>query len=436
MPLDVEGTADHIAVRRSNLSLVLRHLRTHGPRSRARIATETGLNKATVSSLVAELSDRGLARDGEVERAGQVGRPGQTVEIDGRVCGLGAEINVDYLAVHVLDLRGEHVTSARKPLDVPQLGPGRTIDEIAALITMAMNDVTTTGRDVAGITIAVPGLVETKQGMVRIAPNLDWLEVPVADELAARLPDVTEPIHVDNDANLSALAEYVMGSHAGTSDLLFLTGETGVGGGVIADGRLVRGAAGFGGEVGHMAIAEPLHLCGCGRRGCWETAVGLAAVLRSVANPGDSVADPSVDLEVRLAEIRRRAELGDGRTVRGLHAVGTSLGLGASILIQVVNPKVLVLGGYFAELGDFVLDALHDELDKRVVVPNRGGCDIALSTLGFTAAGRGGAHVVLEAVLNDPTSVKVGSRLGVVRAAGPDNTGQRVVRPDNGEEGR
>src|SRR6201991_352493 len=104
---DTSAPADQVFLRRHNLAMVLRDLRDHGPRSRARIAADTGLNKATVSSLVAELAVLGLVRDGDVERGGGVGRPGQTVEIDGRVCGLGAEVNVDYVAVLVLDLRGD-----------------------------------------------------------------------------------------------------------------------------------------------------------------------------------------------------------------------------------------------------------------------------------------------------------------------------------------
>jgi predicted NBD/HSP70 family sugar kinase len=130
-----------------------------------------------------------------------------------------------------------------------------------------------------------------------------------------------------------------------------------------------------------------------------------------VADQGDPVTDPSVDLEVRLAEIRRRAELGDGRTLRGLEAIATSLGLGAAILVNALNPRVIVLGGYFAVLGDFLLDAMATELDKRVVAAELGRCRVESSTLGFTAAIRGGAHVAVEAVLADPTSV--------VRAANP-----------------
>jgi hypothetical protein len=130
-----DSPADQAGVRRANLGLVLRHLRDHGPRSRARIAQETGLNKATVSSLVAELAARRLVVDGEVDRAGSVGRPGLTVHLDGRcVCGIGVELNVDYAAVLVLDLRGEVMFEKREGLDAPALGPQRTLDALARLV--------------------------------------------------------------------------------------------------------------------------------------------------------------------------------------------------------------------------------------------------------------------------------------------------------------
>lgn len=423
LPDRLAAPFDHVSLRRHNLAVVLGKLRDGGPRSRARIATDTGLNKATVSSLVAELSELGLVRDGDVERAGGVGRPGQTVEVDGRVCGLGAEVNVDYIAVLVLDLRGDEVSYRRIPVDVPSLGAQRTLDELARAIRSTVADARTAGRYVAGVTVALPGMVETAPGVLRHAPNVGWRDIGVADGLAARLaepaspggpdsPDGAEsfepiriPIRVDNDANLSALAEYVMGSSAGAADLVHLTGETGVGGGVIADGTLLRGNHGFGGEIGHMPIGDPNQPCGCGRFGCWETSVGLSALLREVANPADTITDPSVDLEVRLHEIRRRAQVGDGRTLRGLEAIGTSLGLGAAILVDLLNPRVIALGGYFAVLGEYILPAMEAELDQRAVLPGRGGCRIELSSLGFKAACRGGAHVALEAVLTDPASV-------------------------------
>ncbi len=321
-----QAPADQAAVRRSNLGLVLQHLRDAGSRSRARIAQETGLNKATVSSLVAELADRGLISTGEVDRAGTVGRPGLTVHLDGRgVCGIGVELNVDYAATLVLDLRGDVLFEHRIALDVPELGPsGRSTRSWGWWARRSPPPPRATPSR-SGITLAVPGLVRSADGVVIYAPNIGWHDVPVLEGLRARI-DLDCPIRVENDANLSAIAEWAMGSEARTPDLVYLTGEVGVGGGVIVAGQLLRGAGGLSGEVGHTALGIPTAVCGCGRRGCWETVVGLSALLHAAADPDDPVRDPGRDLETRLAEVAARADAGDQRTLAALHQVGTGAG--------------------------------------------------------------------------------------------------------------
>jgi predicted NBD/HSP70 family sugar kinase len=402
-----QAPADQAAVRRSNLGLVLQHLRDAGSRSRARIAQETGLNKATVSSLVAELADRGLISTGEVDRAGTVGRPGLTVHLDGRgVCGIGVELNVDYAATLVLDLRGDVLFEHRIALDVPELGPEQTLDAVVGLVGEALAAAAARDAVPAGITLAVPGLVRSADGVVIYAPNIGWHDVPVLEGLRARM-DLDCPIRVENDANLSAIGEWAMGSEARTPDLVYLTGEVGVGGGVIVAGQLLRGAGGLSGEVGHTALGNPDRVCGCGRRGCWETVVGLSALLHAAADPGDPVRDPGRDLETRLAEVAARADAGDTRTLAALHQVGTGLGAGAAVLINLFNPEVILLGGYFAVLGRFLVDPMAIELRARVFGPDLAGARVVLSTLGFTAAVRGGAHVALESVFADPTLVAV-----------------------------
>jgi predicted NBD/HSP70 family sugar kinase len=399
--------ADQATVRRSNLGLVLRHLRDAGPRSRARIAQETGLNKATVSSLVAELADRRLLSAGDVDRAGSVGRPGLLVHLDGRgVCGIGVELNVDYVAILVLDLCGEVLFEHREALDVPELGPEQTLDEVARLVRLALEASTARGAVPVGLTVAVPGLVRSADGVATYAPNIGWHDVPVLDGLHARV-DLGCPIRVENDANLSAIAEWAMGAEARTPDLVYLTGEVGVGGGLIVDGRLLRGAGGLSGEVGHTPLGDPALVCGCGRRGCWETVVGLTALLRAAADPDDPVHDHGRDLEARLAELAARADAGDRRTLDALAQVGAQLGNGAAVLINVFNPQVVLLGGYFAVLGRFLMEPMAAELRARVFGPDLAGARIELSTLGFTAAVRGGAHVALESVFDDPTLVPV-----------------------------
>jgi predicted NBD/HSP70 family sugar kinase len=390
---------DQTDLRRANLALVLTALRTRGPHSRAGLARLTGLNKATTSSLVTELGHRGLVRLGD-PAPGQFGRPGALVELDpGRVCAIGLEANVDYAAVAVLDLAGDLLRHHRVACDLVALGPTGALDVLAKLAAREIAEAEARGRWVAGVGVAVPGLIDVADGVVKLAPNLGWRDVPVAAELTERI-GVTPG--VDNDANFSAVAEHAV---SGTSELLYLTGEIGVGGGVISGGSLLRGATGFTGEVGHMPLDPAGQRCGCGRVGCWETSVGLGALLRAVGDADDPVRDAALDLESRLEVIRERAASGDERTLAALRGIGTALGVGASILINVLNPAAVVLGGYFAVLGQWLLDPARDEISARVLAPDSGGCELVLSDLGFTAAVRGGAHAALAEVFADPTVV-------------------------------
>ncbi|MEU8223904.1 ROK family transcriptional regulator [Kribbella sp. NPDC048915] len=400
-------------MRRNNLSVVLRHVRDLGPRSRARIAAETGLNKATVSSLVAELVDRGLLREGSADATRALGRPGQLVELDGTgICGVGAEINVDYLAVAALDLGGEVVFEKRVPKDIAHLDPSTTLDRLAALVSEAVAAVESRNGQLAGVTLAVPGLVQANTGELKLAPNLGWGELSVAQEMRARLNDPTYPLHVDNEANLAALAAYAelrRTEQESPHDLVLLTGAVGVGGGVVTGGHLLRGGGGYSGEVGHMPIAPPGRTCGCGRTGCWETVVGLTALLHKATDSDDPVRDPSLDVEQRLAGITRRALAGDKRTLSALKDVGTWLGIGGAILVNILNPDVLVLGGYFAVLGPWLKEPLEQAIRDHVIAPDGGGCRVVRSELGFAAAVRGGAEISLDQVFVDPTRIGVAS---------------------------
>ncbi|WP_243469722.1 ROK family transcriptional regulator [Klenkia marina] len=381
-------------MRSANLAAVLACLRDGGPRSRARLAADTGLTKATVSSLVAELVERGLVVEGALVRPGSVGRPSTLVELDGRgFCGIGVEVNVDYLAALALDPTGTVRRETRLALDVAALAPAEVLARASALVSEVRAG---QGAAAVGLTVAVPGQVQG--AVVRTAPNLPrW----VGTDVAAGFADQGLPVTVANDADLSALAEVSAGPHAHVADLVYLTGEVGVGGGVVTGGQLLRGSTGVGGEVGHLALTPGDAVCGCGRTGCWETVVGLAALLRAAADPGDPLRDPGRDLEDRLAEVVARARAGDARTLEALAGIGTGLGVGAAVLVALFDPAVVVLGGYFAEVGEFLLDPLRAALAQRVEDADR----VVLSTLGFTAAVRGGAHVALQPVFDNPTSV-------------------------------
>jgi predicted NBD/HSP70 family sugar kinase len=415
---DAGASVGLLEVRRHNLALVMAHLRASGARSRATIAAETGLNKATVSSLVAELVERGLVAEGETER-GAVGRPSQQVDLHGGAFyTVGTEINLGYLAVVALNVRAEVVAERWVPLDAAELDARVAIPRLAQLVLDVVGPLSEAGGELVGVTFAVPGLVERSTGRVLSAPNLGWSQIPVVETMRTLLGDPAYPLLLDNEANLAARAEVEAADRVGVDHLVLLSGVVGVGAGVVTAGQLLRGVRGFAGEVGHMQLDPGGRRCGCGRRGCWETVAGLNALLTDAADPGDPVRDPSIDLVRRLDLLTERARDGDARTLEALDRTAGWLGVGAGILVNLFDPELLVLGGYFARLGPWIAGPLAASLPDRVFAPAEGGCRVEPSSLGFTAAARGGALEAMSRIFDDPTAV-ASPRAAAVPAGAP-----------------
>ncbi|MGS0684858.1 ROK family protein [Nakamurella sp. GG22] len=424
MPIAVRSNggstpADQATVRRLNLALLMRSLSDGGPRPRARLAHDTGLTKATVSSLVTELIDRGLVVEGNVDRGG-LGRPGRSVELDPTwVRFLGIEVQVDYIAGVVLDLRGRVLSRRRIGRSMAELGPARALGVVAEVARQLIEEADTTVEQVQSLHIALPGLVDADAGMLSFAPNLHWRDVDIVHTLMGRLQWRDTRIRVDNDANMGAMAHYAVGQVAGASNLLYLAGAVGVGAGMIVDGHIVRGADGFAGEVGHITIGAPDRLCGCGRRGCWETEVGLAALLdmvgtaRGTADSGDPGASgnpgPHVgaDLGGQLVEVEERAAAGDRQVLDALAEQARWLGIGISVLANVLNPDTIVLGGHYPALRKYLEEPVLAELRARVIAGPDAQWRLEFSELGLEAASLGAAHAGIEQLIADPTLARL-----------------------------
>lgn len=399
------GGADQGTVRRANLSLLLRSLREDGPRSRARLAADLGLNKATVSSLVGELRERGLVREGSAER-GSVGRPGTIVEVDGAgAYGIGAEINVHHVSTRAVDLAGVVVSERRMSVDTRGLEPEAVVDRLVELLEGTLADLAAFGATPVCAVVGVAGLVDRDRGTVSVAANLGWQDVPLAALIRSRLADPAYLLDVDNEANLAAVAEAVPGDPE-RRDILVLHGEVGIGGGIVADGRPYPGRRGYAGEFGHMVVDRDGARCGCGRTGCWETVIGLSRLIElAAADEEDLLRSPVLDLEGKVEEITRRAAAGDETTLTALHRIGRWVGHGAAILTNAFNPGMIVLSGYLGEIGEWIHDDVEAELASGVLAPDAGGTRIGLSALGFSAAVHGAAAVAIDHVYDDPTLV-------------------------------
>ncbi|NYI09132.1 putative NBD/HSP70 family sugar kinase [Nocardioides marinus] len=381
-PRPVTGTE---WLRRANTAAVLRSLRHDGPASRSELAERTGLAKATVGAIAAELEDRGaVAETTEPPASATVrGRPRRPLSLTGHgLVGLGFEVNVDYVSAVAVDLAGDVVLSRSRGLD----GAGAS-DALSGLVAETARALS--GRRLAGVTVGVPGLVQADDRTVAWAPNLR-LDDPRLSELVggvlAREHDGAVPsVRVLNDANCAAYAETRRGAAAGVAHALYLTGTIGIGAGVVIDGRLLRGAAGFAGEVGHLPLGRPEDRCGCGRAGCLEASVGLMALCRAAGLP------PGGTPTAVAREVAARAA-GDAAVRGAVGDLGRLLGSGLAALATVLDPSVIVLGGYFSELGDLVLEPARAELDARLPSPAQPRPQLRASELGLVAAATGAAE--------------------------------------------
>ncbi|MBM2618717.1 ROK family protein [Actinoplanes sp. LDG1-06] len=346
------------SVRAHNLALVLQTVANSADRpSRAAIAGATGLTRATVSALVDDLIAGGLLIELDPAPRTGAGRPAAGLALASQgPAGLGLEINVDYQAACVVDLTGavRHRFVARR--DQRLLSPGTALAELGDLAVQARAAAEADGLVLAGAALAVPGLVAA-DGLVRVAPNLGWLDV--------RVPDLAGlPVTVDNEANLAALGE--LRADGAEPTFLYVSGEIGIGAGIVLDGGLYRGGRGWSGEIGHVTVFPDGRPCRCGANGCLEQYAGQEAV----------AADPDL--------------------------AASALGIALSAVVNLLDIGVVVLGGAYAPEFDRLRPGIEAELHRRVLTADLAPVTLRPAALGSEAAMRGAADAVIRSVREDP----------------------------------
>lgn len=436
----LQPKADKAAVRRHNLSLVLRAVHDEGETTRAAVAGRSGLTRAAVSSLAEQLLESGFLSESGKSFSGQAGRPGTVLKVARTgFAGLGVEINIDYVTVCVVDLAGTDRVRLTEHLDNRGAPPAEVLARAARIAAHALDSAAAQELRPAGAHLALPGLISG--GTVRQAPNLGWSRVAAEGLFAqalsvlrlreAPVPDGTSPapapalpVSSGNEADAAALAELWFGGSgdAATADgaattgdttadddaaaahgtrpelrsFLYLTGEIGVGGALVLDGQLLRGAHGFAGEIGHVVVDEDGPRCRCGARGCLEQYAGQAALLRAAGIAEDAG-------RAGVADLERRALRGDDRAITAIAAAGHTLGLVLSSAVNLMDPDALVLGGTYRPLLPWLTPPIEACLDRRVVsgLWSTGSGRVRASSSSADAA-RGAAALVVRDVLADP----------------------------------
>ncbi|WP_335991147.1 ROK family transcriptional regulator [Glycomyces sp. MUSA5-2] len=381
-------------LRELNLGLVFREvLAADAPLSRTELAAATGLTRPTITRIVEELIAGRLVTETGTNPDGRAGRPrvGLTLSRTGPA-GLGLDIRSDGLAACVVDLAGRVRHLAFAPLtdtDAPAVLErlGRMADE--AVTAAAAEDLT-----VVTATLAVPGPVDG--GIVRTAPALGWRDVPAADLLDAALSGLGLATAVDSEANLAARGElHATGADRAHTHFVYVSGGLDIGAGLVMDGRLMRGARGWGGELGHVTVDPEGKPCRCGSRGCLQTYASLPALLGGEVVPAG--ASPE-------SVILGRADAGRPETLAALDAAASALGVALANVCNLLGVDTVFLGGSFALMDSWLSAGVQAELSQRVLFADWAPVTVRPATIGPDAAAIGAALAVVDRVSADPSA--------------------------------
>jgi predicted NBD/HSP70 family sugar kinase len=356
---DGRGDGTLAWLRERNRKRVVGVLRERGRVSQAEIARVTGLSRTTVHSLVADLKHDGLVHevDGEVPSARGGGRPGVQLALkETSEVVVGIDFGHSHVQVAVAGMGHDVVAERRCELDVNRQAL-EALDMAARMAQEALAEAGATTSDVVGVGIGIPGPVDRERGTAGSATILPgWVGIQIADAMEER---IGLPVEIENDANLGALAELTWGAGQGCSNFAYLKAATGIGAGLVLDGRLLRGASGTAGEIGHTTLDEAGALCYCGNRGCLETVASGPAIVALVTQATGET--------LTLAAVIDRALAGDVRCRRAISDAGREMGVAVAGLCNLFNPERVIIGGLMSRAGDLLLAPLRDSVRRHAV---------------------------------------------------------------------
>jgi predicted NBD/HSP70 family sugar kinase len=377
--------------RRNNLALITSLVHHHGVLSRAQLTKRTGLNRSTVGTLIGQLIALGLVYETAPTGEAQVGRPSPNVHPSPSVAALAVNPEVDAVTIGLVSLGGKVQKKIRFATE--RIPTAREAVNIAVAVIEGMRSELDASYRITGIGMAVPGLVNPQDGVVRHAPHLGWRNEPVARMLSEA---TGYPCQAANDASLAAEAELIFGAGAGRGNLVYLNGgASGIGGGVIADGALLRGSSGYAGELGHTFVRTAGKACHCGASGCLETEVSQSRLFELAGLGGGEAAE----LEQALRG-SSRPEVAE-EVARQLGYLGIAL----RNAVNTFNPEAIVLDGFLGILYALSPATLDDLLLSQAMDGPAAQAKIHRAALGSDLMMIGAAELAFTQFLADPAGV-------------------------------
>ena len=379
---------NHDDVRRHNLSVILRLVHRGGAASRAELTRVTGLNRSTVAALVGELAELGLVEERGPGATNQVGRPSMMVAGSDRVLALAVNPEIDAVTIGLVGFGGTVRRRIRHPLAESPSAAG-VVEITTALLERMRSELPPIAR-VTGIGVAVPGLVRAHDGLVRHAPHLGWIDEPLAEMLEAA---TGLPVFAANDASTGVQAERHFGAGRGLTDLIYLNGgASGIGGGLVVGGAPVGGVAGYAGEFGHMRVGSGTATDSAGIAGTLEAEVTRRPLLDILG-----LDRPDPDEFERALLSSASPELRDE-----VHRQQEHLAIALAGAVNILNPQLVVLGGFLASLYNADPGRLRSAVGRFTLREPFDTVRICPAELGSNLLITGAAELVFERLLDDP----------------------------------
>jgi predicted NBD/HSP70 family sugar kinase len=362
------------SLRELNRLRIVDALRHDGPASRAEIARQTGLSPSTVSSVISELQRAGFVVESELAPAGRQGRPAVQLTLDPSAgAALGLDFDHDKIRVAVSNLARTVLAEASVRLDVDQ-DAASAIEQASGLVDQVLAEAGVRPEQVLGAGMALPGPVDHARGALHPSPILaGWAGVDAASELQRR---IGIPVHLDNDANLGALAEVTLGAGRNARSAAYIQMSSGIGAGLIVDGRPYHGHRGTAGEIGHVLVDEQGLICRCGNRGCLETLASGPAMLALLRS---SHGELTVE---RMIQMAREGDPGGRRVIAD---AGRAVGRVVASLCNLFNPEMVVVGGDLSAAGELLLDPLRESIARYALPAATEELDVVAGELGERA---------------------------------------------------
>ena len=369
-------------VKKKNKEMVLQTIIALAPLSRADIAQRSGLNKATVSSLVGELIQEELIYESGTGESSGGRRPVMLLFNERAGYSIGIDIGVNYIFGIVTDLMGNVIHEKNHTIHKP-LSFDQQIQLVIETIDTLIAQTPDSKYGVIGIGIGVPGIVDN-HGKVLLAPNLKWKDINLVNMLKR---EFDYPILVENEANAGAYGEKRFGAGQESNHILYVSAGIGIGVGFILNGELFRGNNGYAGESGHMTIVKNGQKCECGNAGCWEAYASEHSLLKQ-AKEYTHLADATLEEMIRFAGKK------DEDTIQLFQGIGSYMGTGITNLIKTFNPELVIIGNRLAKAQDWIekpiLESVQDELlpfhqtDMKIKFSKLSTYSTALGVAAFT----------------------------------------------------